>query len=79
MNTAMSVNPFSLEPPSDGFKTTPTYLISQFITTVYNTNGGADSLNTYFAKLQAFFQNQQQDKLYLGLLYFISYKDSLNN
>jgi len=77
MNTAMSVNPFSLDPPSDGFKTTPTYIISNYITMVYNTNGGADSLNTYFTTLQAFFQNQQQDKLYLGLLYFISYIKSL--
>ncbi|MEO4005634.1 hypothetical protein [Flavobacterium sp. CAU 1735] len=79
MNTKMEENPFSLDPPSDGFKTTPAYIISDYITKVYNTSGGADSLNTYFTNLQAFFQNQQQDKLYLGLLYFISYKDSLTN
>ncbi|THF53170.1 hypothetical protein E6C50_02920 [Flavobacterium supellecticarium] len=75
MNTKMEENPFSLDPPSDGFKTTPAYIISDYIARIYNTS---DALNTYFTDLQAFFQNQQQDKLYLGLLYFISYKDSLN-
>ncbi len=70
MNTKMEENPFSLDPPSDGFKTTPAYIIGNYISRVYNTT---DALNTYFSDLQVFFQNQQQDKLYLGLLYFINY------
>lgn len=78
MNISIGEN-FNLDSPSEDFKATPTYKIADYTINAYNSEGGADSLNTYFTNLQAFFQNQQQDKLYLGLLYFINYKASLPN
>lgn len=78
MNTRLGENPFSLDLPSDGFKTTPTYIIGDFTINTYNSEG-VDTFNAYFSNLQAFFQSQQQDKLYLGLLYFINYKATLPN
>jgi hypothetical protein len=63
-----------LDPASAGLQTTAMYKLAIVTKDAY-TDGNA--LKTYFAGLQTFFQNQQEDKLFLSLLYFLSYVNSL--
>lgn len=76
-------NAFVLNPPSAGFQETPMYKIAQLTEESYTPAVPnqpyvpGNSLQPYFANLQTFFQNQQQDKLFLGLLFFLSYVNNI--
>jgi hypothetical protein len=76
INTSLG-NAFVLNPPSAEFQATPMYKIAQLAIDSYKPTNEAGSLQPYFASLQLFFQNQQQDKLFLSLLYFLGYRENL--
>lgn len=74
-NTKLGQQALVLNPASAGFQTTAIYKVAE-LTRLSYTSGG--NLQTYFADLQTFFQNQQEDKLFLSLLYFLSYVNGLD-
>ncbi|MES2382767.1 MAG: hypothetical protein V4538_17100 [Bacteroidota bacterium] len=69
---------FILNPPSPGLQATPIYTIASLTIDAYKAADAAGSLRPYFTDLYNFFQNQQQDKLFLGLLYFLSFVNNLD-
>ncbi|MES2655807.1 MAG: hypothetical protein V4620_09480 [Bacteroidota bacterium] len=69
---------FILNPPSAGLQATPIYTIASLTIDAYKAADAAGSLRPYFTDLYNFFQNQQQDKLFLGLLYFLSFVNNLD-
>lgn len=69
---------FVLNPPSAGLQATPIYTIASLTMDAYKAADAEGSLRPYFTDLYNFFQNQQQDKLFLGLLYFLSFVNNLD-
>lgn len=77
INTSLG-DAFVLNPPSAGLLATPIYTIASLTIDSYKTADADGSLKPYFTNLYNFFQNQQQDKLFLGLLYFLSFVNNLD-
>ncbi|MHA7056093.1 hypothetical protein ACWGOQ_0002665 [Aquimarina sp. M1] len=74
-NGKLPADDLVLNPPSEGLTQTGMYKIANFIKDGYTDDGDTQQ---YFTALQTFWQNQQEDKLFQSLLFFLFYVNGLD-